>query len=75
MRNANNWVTTNQPGFAFNIKYKRYEMLEIPINLSAMDAIINTNWNRLSVRYYVETIINNLPQNNPLKNYLNNLYP
>ena len=65
----------NQLGFAFNIKYERYEMLEIPINLSAMDAIINIKWKRLSVRYYLGTMINNLPLNNPLKNYLNNLLP
>jgi hypothetical protein len=65
----------NQPGFAFNIKYKRYEILVNPINLTLMDSSININWKRLSTRYYLDNMIKTLPKNNPLKNYLNNLLP
>ena len=65
----------NQPGFAFNVKYERYEILVNPINLTLMDNAINYSWRWLSTRYYVNNIINNLPQHNPLKNYLNNLLP
>ncbi len=71
--NSNSIVTNNQnPGFIANIKYERFEILKNPINLSDLDDqfAISTNWRRLFIRYIINNMIENLNDNNPLKEYL-----
>jgi hypothetical protein len=66
MRNANNWEITSNSN-------RRDVVLDNPKSLTLTDNSINKNWKRLSVRYYLENIISDLPNNNNLKKYLINL--
>jgi hypothetical protein len=68
MRNANNWTTPSNSD-------RNDIVLDKPINLSEMENSINKKWKWHSTRYYMDNIINDLPNNNNLKKHLINLLP